>query len=302
MADHLAKGQGLALIGLVVNFGLSVVKLLAGLVGHSYALVADAIESMTDLVGSIVIWGGLRIAGKPADEDHPYGHGKAEALAGLIVAMMVLAAGVGIAVKSIAELLTPHHSPAAFTLWVLIGVIVIKVWLFVVVRRAGRESGSSAVHVDAWHHISDAITSLAALAGISASLLWGYGRADDIAAIVAAAVISANAVLLCRDPIHDLMDKEPADVVARVREIARAVPGVVRTEKMAARASAGRIRVDMHLEVPPTMTVLEAHAVSHRVKDAVMAQMSRVADVLIHIEPAQDRLSGTSPSAAETPR
>ena len=293
MAEHLAKGQRLALVGLGLNFALSIVKLLAGLLGHSYALVADAIESMTDLVGSFVIWSGLQIAAKPADEDHPYGHGKAEALAGLIVALMVLAAGIGIAVKSVAELLTPHHAPAAFTLWVLIGVIVIKTWLFVVVRRAGRESGSSAVHVDAWHHISDAITSLAALVGISVSLVWHYGRADDIAALVAAGVIGLNAVLLCRAPLHDLMDKEPAEVVYRVRQIAGEVPGVVRTEKMAARSSGGRIWIDMHLEVAPDMTVREAHAVSHRVKDAVMVAMPRVADVLVHIEPAQDGLSRT---------
>ncbi len=286
MVPDTAKGQRLALLGLLLNLSLAVIKLLAGLIGHSYALVADAIESMTDLVGSVVIWSGLHIAAKPADEDHPYGHGKAEALAALVVAMMVLAAGVGIAVKSIAELVTPHHAPAPFTLWVLVGVIIVKTWLFVVVRRAGKESGISAVHVDAWHHISDSITSLAALIGIAAAIYLGYGRADDIAALIAAGVIAANAVLLSRAPMHDLMDKEPAEVVGRARQIAQGVPGVVRTEKMAARASAGRIRIDMHLEVAPEMTVRDAHEVSHRVKDAVMAAMPRVADVLVHIEPA----------------
>lgn len=281
-----ARGQQLAIIGLLINLILAVVKLLAGLLGHSYALVADAIESMTDLIGSVVIWSGLHIAAKPPDEDHPYGHGKAEALAALIVAIMVLAAGVAIAVKSASELLTPHHTPAPFTLWVLIGVIIVKGWLFIVVRRAGRESGSSAVHVDAWHHSADAITSLAALIGISLSLYAGFGRADDIAAIVAAAVIITNALVLARVPIQDLMDKEPSDVVAQARRIARAVPGVVGTEKMAARTSGMRVRIDMHLCVEPSMTVREAHALSHRVKDAVMSAMPRVADVLVHIEPS----------------
>ena len=132
-ATDTTRGQRLALTGLLVNVVLSMIKLLAGLVGHSYALVADAIESMADIVGSVVIWGGLRIASKPADEDHPYGHGKAESLAALIVAMMIIAAGLGIAAKSISEILTPHHTPAAFTLWVLIAVVIIAgllYWLY----------------------------------------------------------------------------------------------------------------------------------------------------------------------------
>jgi cation diffusion facilitator family transporter len=286
-AGGVIRGQRWAAIGLVANLLLATVKLLAGLIGHSYALVADAVESMADMVGSAVIWGGLHIAAKPADEDHPYGHGKAEALAALIVAVMVLTAGVGIAVKAATELLSPHTAPAPFTLWVLIAVIVVKTALFMVVRRIGRESGSAAVHTDAWHHVSDALTSLAALIGIGISLRWGRPGADAIAALFASGVIIVNGMILFRAPVHDLMDKEPADVVAAARRIAESVPGVVNTEKMAARASAGRIRIDMHLGVNPGMSVREAHALSHRVKDAVMGQMPRVADVLVHIEPAE---------------
>lgn len=279
------RGQRLAMAGLFINLALAMIKLIAGLLGHSYALVADAIESMTDLVGSAVIWGGLRIAARPADREHPYGHGRAEALAAFIVAMIVLAAGVGIAVKAIGELFTPHHAPAPFTLWVLIGVIAIKTALFVVVRRAGRAEGGSAIITDAWHHASDAITSFAALIGISVSLIWGYGRADDIAALVASAVIIVNAFLLFRAPIHELMDTQPSDVVDRARRIAEQVPGVRGTEKMAARASAGRTWIDLHLTVDPEATVREGHDVAHRVKDAIMAADARVADVLIHVEP-----------------
>ncbi len=280
------RGQRLALIGLLVNVALSVIKLLAGLIGHSYALVADAIESLTDIVGSVVIWGGLRIASKPADENHPYGHGKAESLAALIVAMMVIAAGLGIAVKSVSEILTPHHTPAAFTLWVLIAVVVIKGTLFMIVRQAGKETGSGAVTVDAWHHVSDAITSLAAFVGITASLIWGYAPADDIAALLASGIIIFNGILLFRGPVHDLMDREPPDVVAQSRAIAEAIPGVVNTEKIAAHTHGTRYWVDMHVRVDPLMSVREAHALSHQVKDAVRDRLPRVADVLIHIEPA----------------
>jgi cation diffusion facilitator family transporter len=289
-ADAYERGQRLAAIGLLVNIGLATIKLLAGLVGHSYALIADAVESMTDIVGSVVIWGGLHIARKPADENHPYGHGKAEALAALIVAAMVGAAGVGIAVKSVTEILTPRHAPARFTLVVLVVVVIVKEVLFRIVRRAGRETGSGAVHTDAWHHRSDAITSLAAFIGISIAI-WGgpgYERADDVAALVASAVILFNAVVLVRTPVQELMDKAPEDVMAEARRIAEAVPGVADTEKIAARKSGTQVWIDMHVRVDPSMTVREAHALSHRVKDAIRTAMPRVADVLVHIEPATE--------------
>src|ERR1043165_7706021 len=168
-----ARGQRLALIGGLANIGLAMLKLLAGILGHSYALIADAIESMADILGSVVIWGGLHIASRPADRNHPYGHGKAESLAALIVALMVFAAGIGIGAKAIDQLVSPHHAPAAWTLAVLVVVVVVQLGLFRVVRRAGEETGSGAVRVDAWHHWSDAITSVAAFVGISISLIGG---------------------------------------------------------------------------------------------------------------------------------
>ena len=289
------RGQRLAFTGLLVNMGLAMVKLLAGLIGHSYALVADAVESMADIIGSVIIWGGLRIASKPADENHPYGHGKAEPIAGMIVSMMIVTAGAGIAVKSIGEILTPHHIPEPFTLWVLVIVVVIKSGLFWVVRSAGTVSGSGAVRVDAWHHISDAITSLAAFVGITASLVWRYPPADDIAALLASGIIIFNGVVLFRGPMHELMDQEPADVVRESRRIAAGVEGVVNTEKIAARTHGTRFWVDMHVRVAPDMTVREAHAVAHRVKDAVRGANPRVADVLVHIEPAPAETGGHGP-------
>src|ERR1044071_3040149 len=190
-APDTTKGQALAAVGLLLNLLLAVVKLITGLLGRSYALTADAVESMVDMVGSAVTWGGLRIAAKPADEEHPYGHGKAEALAALLVALMIGAAGVGIAVKAIAELVgpTPGHVPRGYTLWVLLATIVIKGAVFIVMRNAARRSGSQAVKVEAFHQVSDAISSLAALVGVAAAVQWGIQRADDVAALVAAAIV-----------------------------------------------------------------------------------------------------------------
>ena len=246
-----ARGVRASIVGLVVNVALAITKLLAGLLGHSYALVADAVESLADVFGSIVVWSGLRISARPADHDHPYGHGKAEALAALFVALMLFAAAIGIAIQSIREIIRPQHGPAAYTLWVLLGVVAIKEGMFRFVRRAARAESSDVVLADAWHHRSDAITSAAAAVGISIALIGGegYEPADDWAALFASAVIVVNAARLTSAPLHELMDAEPTEIVSRVRLIASDVPGVAGVEKVFARKSGTRHWVDMHVEV-----------------------------------------------------
>jgi cation diffusion facilitator family transporter len=274
-------------VGLAVNVGLAVIKLLAGLLGHSMALVADAVESFTDIIGSLVVWGGLQIAARPADAEHPYGHGRAEALAGMIVGLMLVGAAIGIALQSVRGILAPHPAPAAFTLAVLIGVIAVKETMFQMVRRTARQTGSSAVLADAWHHRSDALTSAAAAVGITVALVGGpaYAPADDWAALFAAGVIVMNAYRLLRVPVHDLMDREPPHLIARVRAVALAVPGVADVEKILARKSGLRYWVDMHLEVDPEITVRHAHELAHGVKDAIRLGLPEVEEVLIHVEP-----------------
>lgn len=281
--------QQLALIGMLVNLGLASLKMLAGILGHSYALIADAAESLADILGSVVILGGLHIASRPADQNHPYGHGKAESLAAFIVALMILGAGVGIAIKAVDQLISPHHAPAPWTLVVLVAVITVKLIMFRVVRRAGRQTGSGAATLDAWHHWADAFTSLAAFVGITVAWVGGpgYERADPIAALLASVVIIVNALLLSRSPIRALMDAEPSDIVGRAREVAAAVPGVIRVEKIGARTSGVRHFIDMHIWLEPSMSVFEAHELSHRVKDAVQVELPSVADVLVHVEPAR---------------
>ena len=287
-------GQRFAVLGMVVNALLAIVKLIAGLLGHSYALIADAVESMADIFGSIVIWGGLRIASLPADRNHPYGHGKAEPLAALFVALALFGAGAGIAVQAVREIIQPHHPPSAFTLPVLIGVVIVKELLFRLVERGARRIDSGAVMVDAWHHRSDAITSLAAAVGISIALIGGpaWAPADDWAALVASGVIIFNAYKLVQVPLAELMDAEPTAMIDRVRSIAAAVPDVQGVEKVFARKSGMSYWIDMHVEVAPAMPVLRAHEISHQVKDAVRAAIPQISDVLIHIEPFGISASG----------
>jgi len=285
-----AHAEKVTLIGMMVNVVLAGVKLTAGLVGHSYALVADAVESMGDIVASVVIWGGLRYANRPADDDHPYGHGKAEALAALVVAGMLLVAGIGIAIKAVDEIITPHHAPEPFTLIVLVVVVLTKETMFRVARRAARKAGSNAVETDAWHHRADAITSVAAFVGISVALWGGKGRepADDVAALVASCVIIVNGALLMRRPLGELTDKTHVATAQKAEAIARGVEGVRGTHKVHARRSGSNVYIDLHMEVAPTMSVAEAHVVSGKVKSAIREQMSEVANVLIHIEPVRE--------------
>src|SRR6059036_2409147 len=204
-------GARLALFGLIVNVILAAAKILAGVIGHAYVLIADGIESALDVGGSIVIWGGLTVAARPPDATHPYGHGKAEPIAAVVVAVGVLAAALGLAIESVREILTPHHGPAPFTLAILVVVIVVKEILFRYVNRIGRYVESTAVQTDAWHHRSDALTSAAAFIGISVALIGGsrWQSADDWAALFACAVIAANGIRLLRPAFYEIMDTAP---------------------------------------------------------------------------------------------
>src|SRR6266516_1628394 len=204
-------GARVALLGLVINVALASVKIVAGVVGHAYVLIADGMESALDVGGSKVIWGGLTVAARPPERTHPYGHGKAEPLTALVVAICVLAAAIGLAIESVREILTPHHGPAPFTLAILIVVIVVKEILFRYVNRLGRQTESTAVQTDAWHHRSDALTSTAAFVGISIALIGGssWQSADDWAALFACAVIAANGIRLLRPAFYEIMDTAP---------------------------------------------------------------------------------------------
>jgi cation diffusion facilitator family transporter len=274
--------------GLLVNIALLVIKLLAGIAGHSYALIADAIESTTDIFSSLIVWGGLRITTRPANEVYPYGFGKAETLAAAVVSLMLLGAALGIAVAAVGEILTPHHLPAPFTLAVIPVVIFVKEVLFRRVLRVGHETGSTAVKADAWHHRSDAITSAAAFIGIGVALWGGPGweAADDWAALVAAVIIARNGVLLLRPAIQELMDRMPDDpAIKQIVATAEGVEGVRAIEKLRVRKLGTEYYVDLHVQAEPTLPLRDAHILSGKVKGAIRSAVPGVAGVLIHMEP-----------------
>ncbi|MGI9042898.1 MAG: cation diffusion facilitator family transporter [Gemmatimonadaceae bacterium] len=277
-----------AQLGMLVNAALAIVKLVAGLVGNTYALVADAVESTADIFASLVVWGGLRVASRDPDADYPFGYGKAESVAAAVVSMMLMAAAVGIGIEAVREIRTPHNTPAPWTLLVLVGVLVVKYGMFRRVRSIGEESHSTAVRADAWHHASDAITSAAAFIGISIALWGGPGweDADDWAALFASVVILYNAVLLVRPAIHDLMDKTPeGDITGTVRTAASEVASVKAVEKLSARKAGMAYYVDIHVQADPGMSLREAHELSGAVKSAIRARIPEVAGVLVHMEP-----------------
>jgi cation diffusion facilitator family transporter len=274
--------------GLVVNAVLVLVKFVAGIVGHANALVADAVESSADIFSSMIVWMGLSIAAKPADEDHPYGHGKAEPLAAAVVSLMLLGAAVGISVMAIREILRPHHLPAPFTLFVAAGVIVVKEVLYQRVSKVGRDVGSTAIAADAWHHRADAASSLAAFVGISIALIGGRGweAADDWAALVAAALVAVNGVRTLRPAISGLMDEAPdSEVNARALEAANTIEGVRRVETLNVRRSGLGFYVDLHVQADPGISLEEAHEIAAKVKYAILAAIPSVIAVLVHMEP-----------------
>ncbi len=288
--NRLQRSLRATFTGLAFNAVLTTAKFTAGILGHSHALVADAVESLADIFSSMIVWRGLVVAAVPADEDHPYGHGKAEPIAAAVVSTMLLLAAGWIVLEAGRSIAEPHHAPAPFTLIVLGVVIMIKESLFRFVRREATSVQSSVVHTDAWHHRSDAVTSMAAFTGISVSLVGGkgYEAADDVAAIVAAGVIAWNGWRLLRPALDELMDTAPSPaVVDQVRRIAEVAPGVACVEKCIVRKMGYHYYVDMHLEVDPQMTVQRSHEIAHDVKDTIREEIPAVRDVLVHIEPAR---------------
>lgn len=297
-----ARAEGTAAraaqLGVVVNVLLASAKLVAGLIGHSYALVADAAESAFDLFGSLAVWTGVRIADRDATDEYPFGFGKAEALAGATVALLLLIASLGIAVASVHEIRTPHHAPAPWTLVVLAIVIVVKELMTRRVQRIAVAEGSTALAADAKHHRSDALTSIAAFIGIAVALAGGVGweSADDWAALVAAGIIAWNGVALMRGAVADLMDRIAApEVVQGIRTAATSVDDVRAVEKLAVRRAGRGYWVDIHVQADAQMSLEAAHIVSGKVKWAIRNTTPQVLGVLVHMEPHEGAVAPTHP-------
>ena len=270
------------------NALLALAKAVTGIFGNSYALIADAIESTTDVFSSLLVLLGLRYANKPADENHPYGHGKAEPLITFMVVGFLIVSATVIAYESIENIRTPHKVPEPYTLVVLFIIIVIKEVSYRFVSKKGDETNSSALKADAWHHRSDAITSLMAFIGISIALFMGkgYENADDWAALFASGFILFNAYLILRPALGEVMDEHRYDdIELKIREIAHLNKGVVETEKCYIRKTGMTYHVDLHIAVNADISVKAGHDIAHRVKDDILENIPQIADVLIHVEP-----------------
>ena len=282
------RGTRVAAIGVIASALLAATKIAAGVVGNSFALVADGVESVLDIFSGLLVWGGLRVSALPQSERYPYGLGKAEPLASLVVSVVLLLAAVGIAISAAQAILSPQEAPESFTLLVLVGVLIAKESMFRLLSARGREIGSRALNADAWHHRSDALTSLAAFIGISVALTAGEGfeSADDWAALVACAVITFNGVRLFRASLREVLDvTAPGEIRDRVRKIAQSVPGVDGVDLLRVRQSGLALWVDIHVEVEGEISVRAGHEIAHLVKDGLLDSDLRILDALVHVEP-----------------
>lgn len=296
------------LVGMGASIALSLTKFLAGGLGHSSALIADGVESLADTIGSVVVWRGLKIADRPPDTSHPYGYGKAEALAALCVGALLLAAAVFIIVEAFNKFLTPHEPPAAWTLVILVVVIIIKESLFRLTIRGAREAHSGAAHADAWHHRADSITSAAAFIGVAIAVIgprWLNSPklvfADEVAAMVASGVIVITGFGLSLPALRELLDAASPDLAEAVRATAGKINGVRLVEKVEARKSGRGYLVDMHLHVDPAMSVHDAHSLAGLVKAVIRQTHPDVQRVLIHVEPDEPHTHHNPHQAGDTP-
>jgi cation diffusion facilitator family transporter len=285
------QGAKSTVLGICINLGLGLVKCSAGFLGNSFALVADGLESITDVLSGFVVYFGLKIAAKPPDADHPYGHGKAEPIAAFVVSLALMAAAAGIIYEGIREITAPHDTPKPYTLVVLAGVLIIKELLFRHVHSVGESIESLAVKSDAFHHRSDALTSAFAFVGISIAILGGPGweAADGWAAVCAALVIFYNAWKQLRPAVLELGDVAPDTTLeAQVRKIAGQVPRVLGLDKCVVRKMGFTYYVNLHIVVRGEMSVREGHQLSHHVEDEVLRTLPQVAEVLVHVEPEEE--------------
>ena len=273
---------------LIGNTALAIIKGFAGFFGNSYALIADAIESTTDIFSSFLVLFGIKYSNRPADKNHPYGHGRAEPLITFLVVGFLITSAVIIAHESIINIQKPHDLPKTWTLFVLGAIIIWKEISYRIVIKRSIESNSSSLKADAWHHRSDAITSVAAFIGISIALFLGkgYESADDWAALFASVFILYNSYLIFRPALGEIMDEHLYDdLIISIRKVAISVDGIITTEKCFIRKSGMKYHVDLHAVVNATITVKAGHDLAHLLKDTLRTEIPELGHVLIHIEP-----------------
>ena len=282
-------GQRVAATGMLVSGALAGIKIAAGMSGHSTAVVADGLESAADVVASGFVLFGLTLAAKPADENHPYGHGRVETLTGLLIGLVLMAGGALISWNSIRRVGQPHEVLRAFVLWPLLISIAAKTGLAALKFRFGRKLGSDALTADAWNDATDTISAFAALIAVGLTLRNSlrFAEADRYGGFVVGLIVISAGIRVVRETTMQLMDTMPdARLIGQIREAASAVAGVRGVEKCFARKTGFKYHVDLHLEVDPEMTVRQSHQLAHAVQLNVLARLDWVADVLVHVEPA----------------
>lgn len=270
------------------NICLAIIKGFAGIFGNSYALVADAIESTTDIFASVLVLFGIKYASRPPDKNHPYGHGRAEPLVTFLVVGFLIFSAIIIAHQSIQNINTPHQLPKSWTLYILAAIILWKEISYRLVLKKSIETNSSALKADAWHHRSDAITSVAAFIGISIAIYMGpgYETADDWAALFASAFILYNCYLIFRPALAEIMDEDlHKELIVQIRQIATQVEGILYTEKCYVRKAGMSYQVDLHAVVDANISVREGHDLAHKLQDTLQQQIPEISNILIHIEP-----------------
>jgi cation diffusion facilitator family transporter len=275
---------------IIGNIFLALIKGIAGIFGNSYALIADAIESTTDIFASFLVLFGIKYSNKPADDNHPYGHGRAEPLITFLVVGFLITSATIIAYESISNIGTPHELPKSWTLLVLGLIIVWKEYSFRIVIKRSIETNSSSLRADAWHHRSDAVTSIAAFIGISIALILGkgYEAADDWAALFASGFILYNSYLIFRPALGEIMDEHLYDdLIDEIRKVALTVEGILGTEKCFIRKAGMKYHVDLHAIVNGTISVKEGHELAHQLKDTLRLKIPELGHVLIHVEPTE---------------
>lgn len=277
-----------AAFGLLVNLLLGTVKLVGGIIGNSFALIADAVNSIGDVVTTIAVLFALRVAQRPADAEHPYGHTRAEGIAATNVALLVMISALLVGWEAIQRITVPHAIPPFWTLWIAGANILIKEGLYQYKMRVGKRTGSAAIIANAWDHRSDALCSLAVLIGLSAVRFGGENLfwADDVASLVVVAAIVWTGFQLFRSSANELMDTQAdPEYVKQIEMIALETPGVEEVETLWVRKSGLEFFADMHVEVDQHLSVAEGHRIGHEVKDRLLAEFPNLRDVLVHLEP-----------------
>ena len=291
--DRARAGGRLVIWSLALNAAMAVLKFAGGFLGHSFALVADGAESLLDVLSSILVWAGFKVASLPPDDNHPYGHGRAEPLAALAGVVFIFATAGWIGWRSVYSIVTPHAGPHWETLPLLAGIVVTKLWVYRRLRAAATAAGSTALKVEASRHRSDAFTSAAAFIGIAIAVVGGraWAAADGWAALFACAIITFNGVEILQRTLDEMMDTAVSpDIENDVRALASSVEGVRALDKCRIRKSGLSYLVDIQVRVDGDLSVVSGHEIGHAVKSRLMASALRVSDVTVHIEPFEVRM------------